>query len=61
MIPAYFGGYVNENYIAVARALNLDRAELVQLARNSFEASLLEVDAKSVLIAEVDAVTHRNR
>jgi adenosine deaminase len=37
--PAYFGGYVNENYIAVAEALDLTREELEQLARNSFEAS----------------------
>ena len=54
--PAYFGGYVNENYIAVAEALGLSRADLVQLARNSFEASWLDAEAKSALIAEVDAV-----
>ena len=57
--PAYFGGYVNENYIAVAEALRLSRAELVQLARNSFEASLLDAEVKSALIAEVDAVMQR--
>ena len=37
--PAYFGGYVNENYNAVAEALGLTREELEQLARNSFDAS----------------------
>ncbi len=37
--PAYFGGYINENYIAAAEALNLTEAELEQIARNSFEAS----------------------
>jgi adenosine deaminase len=37
--PAYFGGYINENYIAVAEALNLTRQELERIARNSFEAS----------------------
>ncbi len=57
--PAYFGGYVNENYVAVAEALGLSREELVQLARNSFEASLLNADAKSALIAELNAVVHR--
>ncbi|HYC62228.1 MAG TPA: adenosine deaminase [Thermoanaerobaculia bacterium] len=36
--PAYFGGYVNENYVAVADALDLTREELEQLARNSFDA-----------------------
>ena len=34
--PAYFGGYVGDNYVAVAEALGLDRAALRQVARNSF-------------------------
>ena len=37
--PAYFGGYVNENYLAVAGALKLSESDLQQLARNSFDAS----------------------
>ena len=37
--PAYFGGYVNENYVVAAQALGLTREELEQIARNSFEAS----------------------
>lgn len=37
--PAYFGGYMNTNFIATADALDLTREELVQLARNSFDAS----------------------
>ncbi len=53
--PAYFGGYVNDNYIAVAEALGLSREDLVLLARNSFEASLLETPAKAALAAELDA------
>ena len=39
--PAYFGGYINENYQAVADALGLTREELRILAHNSFEASFL--------------------
>ena len=39
--PAYFGGYVNENYRAVQRALGLSREELRCLAKNSFLASFL--------------------
>ena len=54
--PAYFGGYVNENYAAVQDALDLNRGDLATLARNSFEASFLEPDAKAALMAEVDAV-----
>lgn len=37
--PAYFGGYANENYIAVAEALDLSAEQIERLARNSFEAS----------------------
>jgi adenosine deaminase len=37
--PAYFGGYVNENYAAAAEALGLTTDELQQIAQNSFEAS----------------------
>lgn len=39
--PAYFGGYINENYEAVSSALLLNKDELAQLARNSFEGSFL--------------------
>lgn len=53
--PAYFGGYVNENFAAVASAFALDRAALAQLARNSFAASFLDDAAKAALISEVDA------
>ncbi len=54
--PAYFGGYVNENYAAVQDALGLGRDDLAALARNSFEASFLAPAAKRALVAEVDAV-----
>ena len=39
--PAYFGGYVVDNYIAVQRALGLTEEEIRQLAKNSFDASFL--------------------
>jgi adenosine deaminase len=39
--PAYFGGYLNDNYQAAARALQLSRAELVTLAKNSITGSFL--------------------
>ncbi len=53
--PAYFGGYVNDNYVAVAEAVGLDREDLVRLARNSFEASWLDASRKSELLAEVES------
>jgi adenosine deaminase len=51
--PAYFGGYMNENYLAVARPLGLSRSQLVQLARNSFIASFLDEAEKVEMIAKV--------
>lgn len=52
--PAYFGGYVNENYIAIANALDLTREEICQLARNSFTASFLPEEKKNELIEKGD-------
>ncbi len=53
--PAYFGGYVNENYWAVQQALSLTLEELAQLARNSFQASFLEPAEKASLTKRLDA------
>ncbi|WP_034298057.1 adenosine deaminase [Herbaspirillum sp. RV1423] len=52
--PAYFGGYMNDNYLAVASALALTREEIVQLARNGIDASFLPVAEKGRLTAELD-------
>ncbi len=53
--PAYFGGYVVDNYLAAQQALSLTRDDIVTLARNSFEASFLPERDKSAWIARVDA------
>jgi adenosine deaminase len=52
--PAYFGGYVNANYLAAFEALPLDASHAKQLARNSFEAAFLEPEQKRAYLAEVD-------
>jgi adenosine deaminase len=52
--PAYFGGYVNDNYIAAFEALPLDVSHARQLARNSFAAAFLEPEQKRAWLAEVD-------
>ena len=52
--PAYFGGYIEENLVAVQEALRLDRDDLYRLARNAFEASFLTADEKRKLIGELD-------
>jgi adenosine deaminase len=53
--PAYFGGYVNANFVAVADALDLSRDEIVTLARNSFAGSLLDAADKARHLAAIDA------
>jgi len=53
--PAYFGGYVNANYLAAFEALPLDAGHARQLARNSFEAAFIEPEQKRAFLAEVDA------
>jgi adenosine deaminase len=52
--PAYFGGYVNDNYLAAFEALPLDVTHARQLARNSFAAAFLEPEQKRAYLAEVD-------
>ena len=51
--PAYFGGYVGDNYLAAAAALGLSREDLVTIARNSIEASFLDDGAQAELLAEL--------
>ena len=53
--PAYFGGYVNDNFIAVQQALNLSRDEVCRLAKNSFLASFIDDVDKQRFCAALDA------
>src|SRR3546814_21136451 len=57
--PAYFGGYVNANYRAVADALDLSRADLVTLARNSFAGSFLYAKDQARHRATITAYARR--
>jgi adenine deaminase len=59
--PAYFGGYLLENFVAIERGLGLTQVELATLARNSFEASFLEPADKRHWLAAVDAYVHGPR
>jgi len=52
--PAYFGGYVLENYLAVQRGLGLSQDEVTLLARNSIEASFLDDSAKQRWLNAID-------
>jgi adenine deaminase len=52
--PAYFGGYVNDNYRAVAAALQLSREEIIALIGNGIDAALMSAAEKARLHAELD-------
>jgi adenine deaminase len=52
--PAYFGGYVNDNYLAAVEARGLSRDQLVALSRNSFLGSFLGADEQRERLAELD-------
>jgi adenosine deaminase len=53
--PAYFGGYVADNYLAVQRGLDLSKSDIATLAANSIEASFLPAAQKQALRARLDA------
>lgn len=53
--PAYFGGYMTENFMAVATALQLGTDEIVLLAKNSFTASFLDDAKKQTFIRQIDS------
>ena len=55
--PAYFGGYLGQNWIETARALRLSRAELATLARNSFTGSFLTADEVAPHLAAIEGWT----
>jgi adenine deaminase len=54
--PAYFGGYVNQNYRAVADALDLSRDEIAACVRNGVAASLMAEPDKAEALAEIDRI-----
>jgi adenosine deaminase len=54
--PAYFGGYVNQNYLAVAGALRLRREEIAAIVRNGIKASLMTMSEKEQALTDVDNV-----
>lgn len=58
--PAYFGGYLERNYIETARALNLGRDDIIRLARNAFISSFLPDRDKQKHLAEIDDIAERH-
>ena len=54
--PAYFGGYVNQNYVAISAALALGRADIATIVRNGIKASLMTAADKDKALADVERV-----
>ena len=54
--PAYFGGYMNDNFVQTFAATGLTSRHAYQLARNSFEASFVDEATKAAWVADLDRV-----
>ena len=52
--PAYFGGYINANFLQTAEALDLTQEEIKTLVKNSFEYSFLSDDEKQKYLIQVE-------
>lgn len=58
--PAYFGGYINENFIQTAAALNLSRNEIFKLVKNSFESSFADNERKDEMLKILKVFNDKN-
>lgn len=58
--PAYFGGYMNENYLGITQALNLSKKQITELVKNSFKASWLSDKEKTEKILQVEKYFQNN-
>jgi adenosine deaminase len=58
--PAYFGGYINENYLAMQKYLNLTKKEIYKLAENSFKSSFLDSKTKKKYIEKIKKYYEKN-
>jgi adenosine deaminase len=58
--PAYFGGYIADNYRATAKALELSNAELVTVAENAARASFMAATAKTGLLSKIRSEAARS-
>jgi adenosine deaminase len=54
--PAYFGGYINENFTQTFAALGMTAQHAYQLARNSFDASFIDASLRSQYVQRLDTV-----
>lgn len=58
--PAYFGGYISDNYSAIASNFELTKEQVIQLAKNSFETSWLSDKQKELYLEELNTYVANN-
>ena len=59
--PSYFGGYINENLNLVAKTFDLTEKDIIQLAKNSFEASFISTDRKAYLLERLESFVRKQK
>ena len=58
--PAYFGGYLNENFFALHQDLDMTQSQTLKLIENGFEASFLSESEKQSFIAQLQSHANVN-
>ncbi len=59
--PAYFGGYMNDNFIGTAKALSLSNEDIATIAKNSFHSSFISEELKQKYISQIDGILNENK
>ncbi len=54
--PAYFKGYMNQNFINLYENIDLSEADMIKLVKNSFRSAFISDELKATYLAQVDAV-----
>jgi len=57
--PAYFGGYINQNFFAVQQALKLNENEIVEIAKNGFRSSFLPQESIEKHLESIEEFTFK--
>ena len=57
--PAYFGGYINDNFIAIHHALGLKKEIVEKLCRNSFQSAFIGQEQKIRYLQEVQEFSQK--
>jgi adenosine deaminase len=58
--PAYFGGYMNENFSALAKDLSMTKAQALRLSENAFQASFLSDQQKQLFLQQLETFSINN-